>query len=84
MGLFTVSLDEKKEDWIAAMDRNGKADHPCVSEGVPIKNSSVTTLLAVATTPKVYIINKDSEIVAKDLYGKDLESELEELFAGLK
>lgn len=84
MGLFNVSLDEKREDWIAALERFGKVDHPCVSEGVPIKNSSVTTLLAVATTPKVYIINKDSEIVAKDLYGKDLEAKLEELFAGLK
>jgi thiol-disulfide isomerase/thioredoxin len=84
LGVYAISLDEKREDWLVGLDNKWRFNHPNVSELVPIKSSSVANMLGISTTPKVFILNNTGEIVAKDLYGESLKLKLEELFASSK
>lgn len=72
LGVFAVSLDDKKEDWLNAV-ANYKADWMNVCELVPIKNSTFAPNFNVSTTPKIYIVDSKGKVVAKDLYGEKLE-----------
>ncbi len=71
LGVYAVSLDEKKEEWVGALNTI-KADYINVSELVPIKNSSTGPLFNISTTPKIFIINKEGKVVGKDIYGEEL------------
>lgn len=79
LGVFSISLDEKKEDWLAALEQS-KTTYPSVCELVPVKNSTVAPRFQLSTTPKIFVINSVGEVVAKDLYGDDLESRIAALF----
>lgn len=78
IGVFTVSLDEKKEDWIAKVSLADKS-WINVAELVPINSSSIVKAFQISTTPGIYVIDKNGTVVAKNLYGKDLESFLSSL-----
>jgi peroxiredoxin len=80
LGVYSISLDEKREDWIEAKEKFN-AKHPNVCELVSIKNSSVAPRYGVSTTPKIFIIDSESTIVAKDVYADDLERKISALFA---
>lgn len=79
LGVFAISLDEKKDDWVAAL-QNLKVDYPNVAELVEIKHSSVAPRFGISTTPKTFIIDKEGKIVAKDIYGDELNKLVAELF----
>lgn len=78
LGVYAVSLDEKKEDWNPAIEKNN-SDFINVCEMVPIKNSSVAPSFNISTTPKIYIIDKDGKVVAKDIYGEELKKKIKAL-----
>ncbi|MBI1287220.1 MAG: redoxin domain-containing protein [Flavobacteriales bacterium] len=80
LGVFAISLDETKEDWLTALEKLD-ANYPNVCELVPIKNSSVAPRYGISTTPKIFIIDKEGKIVAKDIYGDALERIVGELFS---
>lgn len=79
LGVYAISLDEKKEDWVAAFEKQG-ASFINVSELVPIKNSSVAPRFGVSATPKVFVIDRNGTIVAKDIYGDELDDKIASFF----
>lgn len=81
LGVYAISLDESKQDWQSAL-QNLNADYPNVCELVPIKNSSVAPRYGISTTPKIFIIDSQNRIVAKDIYGNQLDEKVRSLFSG--
>lgn len=79
LNLFAISLDEKKEDWTAGIAKYKLADYTNVAELVPMAKSTVLPSYAIRTTPKLFVLDKDGKIVAKDVYGDDLKKLLEGL-----
>lgn len=79
LGVFTISLDEDKQEWISTMKPTEKS-WVNVSELVPIPQSSYVKKYAISTTPKIIIVDKDGNIVAKDVYGETLQGTLGQLF----
>ncbi|MBS1665209.1 MAG: AhpC/TSA family protein [Bacteroidetes bacterium] len=73
-----VSLDEKKEPWVAAV----KADHLDWGQVSDLKGfkSDAAVLYGVQGIPMNYLVGKDGKIVAKGLRGEDLDKKLAELF----
>ena len=57
------------------------ASYPNVSEQVAIKNSSVALRYGLSTTPKIFIIDAESRIVMKDVYGDALQEQISNLFS---
>ena len=80
LGVYAISLDEKKEEWVMAMGKLN-ASYPNVSEQVAIKNSSVALRYGLSTTPKIFIIDAESRIVMKDVYGDALQEQISNLFS---
>lgn len=80
LGVYAISLDETKEDWEAALEKQD-VSFPNVSELVPIKNSSVAPRFGISTTPKIFVIDPNGTIVAKDIYGDELEQKVISLFS---
>lgn len=72
LGLFAVSVDEKKEEWEKALALNGLSGIN-VSELVPLKESKVLALYNVTTTPAIFLLDREGKILAKGLLGSDLE-----------
>ncbi|MCS7074146.1 MAG: TlpA family protein disulfide reductase [Bacteroidia bacterium] len=75
LGIFAVSLDEKKDDWISAVQKYNTT-WINVAELVPIKQSQIIKNYQLATTPALFILNSKGEIVAKNIFGERLDSEL--------
>ncbi|MFN8285373.1 MAG: thioredoxin-like domain-containing protein [Chitinophagales bacterium] len=75
LGLFAVSVDEKKEEWEKALVVN-KLSGINVSELVPLKESKVLPLYNVTTTPAIFLLDKDGKIMAKNIYGAQLDAEI--------
>lgn len=72
LGVYTVSLDEKKEDWltVTSLHKNWKN----VSELVPIKKSSVVSAYNISTTPALYILDSNGNLIGKNVFGNELET----------
>ena len=75
--IFQVSLDKGREDWIKAIkeDNIGEWHH------VYDKNKSIAKLYNIKQIPTNYLLNRDGEIIAKNLRGNNLEKKLEEIFS---
>lgn len=78
LGVFAVSLDENKQEWLDAMQPSDKG-WINVSELVPVPQSTYVKKYAISTTPKVIIVDKEGKIAAKDIYGDSLSAKLAEL-----
>jgi thiol-disulfide isomerase/thioredoxin len=78
-GLFilAVSLDDKKEDWLAAVKKDG-LPWTQVSDLRGWKNS-VATDYGIRGIPMNFLLDKDGTIIAKGLRGEDLEKKLSAL-----
>ena len=76
-----VSLDDKRERWVGAIEREGLVWRQVSSlrgrGGCP-----VAKLYQVIGIPKLYIIDEEGRIVANDLRGETLKAKIDELFAG--
>lgn len=79
LGLFAVSVDEKKEEWLKGLTEN-KMSGVNVSELIPLKQSKVLPLYGVSNTPALFILDKDGKIIAKNVFGDKLHSEIAALF----
>ena len=76
--IYSVSLDQKKEAWLAAIKKDGLTwdNHVCDFGGW---NSVAAAQYGVSSIPTNYLIDANGFIVAKALRGADLERELEKL-----
>lgn len=79
LSVFSISLDDKKDNWLSAILKYRIESWTNTSELVPIQNSNAILKLNIRTTPKIYIVDKNGIIVAKDIFGDDLQKKLSEL-----
>lgn len=77
--IIGVSLDRDKDRWIKAIEK----DHLSWLQVSNLKHwdDPVVELYKVSSIPKMYILDKNGVIVARDLRGKELSDKLEELFS---
>jgi peroxiredoxin len=76
--ILGVSLDDKKEKWLAAIKAD-KLTWTHVSDLKGWKNAAAD-LYGVRAIPQNVLINPRGRIIAKNLRGDELESKLEEIF----
>ncbi len=75
--VFGVSLDRKKEDWVAAIAQDGLTwTH--VSD-LAYFNSEAARIYNIQAIPATYLVGPDGKILAKNLRGESLEAKLEEV-----
>ncbi len=81
--IFSVSLDQKKEDWMAAIQKD-HLDWPMhVSELTPDKWGSKTAeTYKVEAIPTNYLLDKQGKIIAKNLYGSALRDAIAKALQG--
>lgn len=79
LGVYSISLDEEKDDWFEAIVKYDIKSWTNVSELTALQNASVLPKLNIRATPKLFIIDKNGIIVAKDIFGTDLLNKLDEL-----
>lgn len=79
LGVYSVCLDEKREDWEAALKKyNAPWLH--VAELAPVSKSQCIANYSISTTPALFVLNKKGEVVQKGLFGDPLAAYLEGLF----
>ena len=76
--IFQVSLDQKKEDWISAIDKDGLGKWQHGSD-LQYWNSKPAQMYGVNSIPSNFLINPDGVIVAQNLRGVDLINKLKEV-----
>lgn len=77
--IYSVSLDKDKEKWVAAIKKDGLAwtNHVC---DFKFWQSPVVQLYNFNGIPYNVLLDKNGNIIAKNLRGEDLEKKLEEVF----
>lgn len=75
--IYQVSVDYEREAWLAAIE-SGPLPWINVSE-LDTRGSLAARLFNVTNLPANYLISRNHDIVAKNIYGKDLEKKLKEL-----
>lgn len=76
--IFGVSLDKGKEEWIQAI-KDDKLTWKHGSE-LAFWNSSFVKTYNIDGIPKTFLLDKNGNIIAKDLRGEQLEKKLAEIF----
>lgn len=77
--IFGVSLDESKEKWLEAIEKDGLTwSHVSDLKGW---GNEVAKLYGVQSIPHSVLIDKEGKIVAKNLRGEELHKKLEEVLA---
>lgn len=79
LGVYAVSLDEKKEDWMTAIEKY-KSNWLNVSELTSISKSQYLPVFNVSHTPSIFILNNQGEIVQKGIYKEKLNEYIDSLF----
>ena len=74
-----ISMANNKAKWEGAIERAGLVWHH-VSSLKGMNRCPVAKLYQVVAIPKLYIVDKDGKIIAKDLRGEDLREKMDELF----
>jgi len=75
--IYAISLDNNKIQWMNAIDFN-EFNWINVSE-LNYPDSRANQIYNVTTLPASYLTNREGDIVAKDLYGRTLETWLDNL-----
>jgi peroxiredoxin len=75
--VYAISLDNNKLEWMNAMDFN-EFDWINVSE-LAFPNSTAALLYNVTSLPATFLINREGDIVAKNLLGRQLNTWLDNL-----
>ena len=78
--IFSVSLDQNKDQWIAAIRKDGLEWENHVSD-LKGWNSEAAKLYGVRGIPAAFLLDKTGKIVATNLRGAELDMALEKLFA---
>ena len=76
--IFQVSLDKEQESWISAIE-NDQLTWMHVSD-LQYWNSAVAKLYQVQAIPANFLLDKNGQIIAKNLRGDALEAKLSEIF----
>jgi thiol-disulfide isomerase/thioredoxin len=76
--VFSVSLDQSKEKWLAAIAKDGLIWNNHVSD-LKGWGSEGAALYQVRGIPATFLLNKEGKIIAKNLRGPALEEKLKEL-----
>jgi thiol-disulfide isomerase/thioredoxin len=75
--IYSVSLDEEKEKWVKAIEKDGlKWIHVSDLGGW---QSSVCSQFNISSIPFTILVSKDGKIIAKGLRGKELEDKVKEI-----
>jgi thiol-disulfide isomerase/thioredoxin len=77
--IFQVSLDKTKEDWVKGIEKDKLGRWIHVSD-VKYWNSAVVPLYKIESIPFNLLLDKDGKVLAKNLRGNDLLSELASIF----
>ena len=75
--IYAISLDNNRIQWMNAIDFN-EFEWVNVSE-LSYPDSKADMLYNVSRLPSSYLINREGDIVARDLYGRTLETWLDNL-----
>ncbi|WP_231632449.1 TlpA disulfide reductase family protein [Mangrovimonas sp. TPBH4] len=75
--VFAVSLDEDKEKWVKAIEKDS-LNWLHVSDLKGFGNEA-SLIYGINAIPDNFLIAENGEIIARDLYGKELTQKLEEL-----
>lgn len=76
--IYSVSLDNSKDNWAVAIQKDGLIWPNHVSD-LKGWQSSAAKLYAVNSIPATFLIGKDGKIVAKNLRGESLEATLQQM-----
>lgn len=76
--VFSVSLDQSKDKWLAAITKDGLIWNNHVSD-LKGWQSAGSALYKVSSIPATFLIDQSGKIVAKNLRGPALEDKLREL-----
>lgn len=76
--IFSVSLDQNKDKWLAAIEKDGLMWENHVSD-LKGWGSAGSALYKVSGIPATFLLDKNGKIVAKNLRGQALEDKLLEL-----
>ena len=77
--IYSVSLDDNKEDWVEAIEKDKLGDWVHVSD-LQGWDCAPAGEYGVSSIPANFLLDKEGKIVAKDLRGEDLLEKLEEIF----
>ena len=75
--MYAISLDNNKLRWMNAIDFN-EFTWTNVSE-LSYPESRANQIYNVSSLPATFLINREGDIVAKDLFGRNLETWLDNL-----
>ncbi len=78
--VFSVSLDSNKDQWVAAIKKDGLLWENHVSD-LKGWNSDAAKLYGVRGIPAAFLLDKTGKIVGTNLRGADLDLALEKLFS---
>ncbi|MFP3861048.1 MAG: redoxin domain-containing protein [Bacteroidales bacterium] len=76
--IFQVSLDRERKDWEEAIEKDN-LDWVHVSD-LKFWNSEAAKKYNIQSIPANYLLNKEGEIIEKDLRGDALDKKLDEIF----
>lgn len=76
--IFSVSLDQAKDKWVAAIEQD-KLVWPGHVSDLKGWQSAAGKLYGVTSIPQTILIDKEGKIIAKNLRGEALERKLEQL-----
>lgn len=77
--VFSVSLDNKKENWEAAIQKDGLVWPNHVSD-LKGWGSAAAKLYGVSSIPCTFLLDREGRILARGLRGPELERALQQLF----
>jgi len=78
--IYQVSLDKSRSDWLNAIEKDELGDWYHVSD-LEFWNSRAAQKYNIRSIPASFLLNKQGEIIAKDLRGDDLPAKLNEIFS---
>ncbi len=77
--IFSVSLDKKHDDWVAAIEKDGLIWPNHVSD-LNGWTSSGGSAYGITSVPNTVLVDRQGRIIAKGLRGEELERKLMEIF----
>ncbi|MFW6101820.1 MAG: redoxin domain-containing protein [Bacteroidota bacterium] len=78
--IYQISLDKSRSDWVDAIEKDNLDEWYHVSD-LEFWNSEAAKTYNVRSIPANFLLNKQGEIMAKDLRGDDLPAKLAEIFS---